>query len=159
MAESQAYTTSVQKLIQDCQAINQMLTEWTQSLPEEWTFDNQNLTDQSLWDTHSGRDDLSYNGLKHVYPSLEVAVTWNRYRGSRLVCNSIILKAMSHCFFMKLEDAREEDLSDRKTVESNSKALVDDICASIPIHFDKTGSVALERPTESLEAEANTITG
>lgn len=57
---------------------------------------------------------------------------------------------------MTVDATRKEDLSDRKTTESNTKALVDEIYASIPFHF---GRITLEKRTESLEAEVNTITG
>lgn len=135
-----------QTVVAEARSVDDMLAEWMADMPPNWTY-----TTQRKWSARKGFEGtespdperLRYDSTVSLYPDLEQAVTWNRYRASRIVTNGIVGKVLS--FY----ESASHLFSDRSTGKSriiqleahvNVQRYVDEICASVPYHFDVTGS-------------------
>ena len=119
--------------------LNCSLLQWAANIPKNGMFTTQTVPG---WPSEFGN--ISYHGTMHVYPDLQCAATWNRYRGARLVTNAIILLAS-----VASDKAGgyicQESLTERDMAFSTIRDLVDDICASVAFHFGEPDDSILEK--------------
>ena len=114
----------VEQLFYDADSLDRELSDWTQGVNNSWSISaatNLNLLSSSKFNPPQ----------VHRYSSFYVARVWNMYRVSRLIVQSIMLRAIS---WLPTSSAKA---AERNTIERNSQDLVDGICASVPYLFGR----------------------
>ncbi len=109
-----------QRLVRQAEVIDCALNDWAEALPQQWTYKVHKTTKPLSYD-------MSYNGTLYLYPNKEHATNWNRYRGARLITNSIIIKLLDHfAHSLGLEELAQINFAKR-----NIQTFVNDICATV----------------------------
>jgi len=85
----------------------------------------------------------------HIYPDFYIARVWNLYRVSRLIIQSILLRAATWLYL--LPEAAGQHLENSR-IEKVNGILVNDICASVPFLLGYELS-QLKRPTTNINSE------
>lgn len=135
----------LQKVIVEALEIDKELARWAATLPREWIYTTQGES-STIRDSPTIEEQtperLQYGSTISLYPNFEQAAMWNRYRGSRVVIGCILQKALAYTDLPNLDETGNEQkhpsLSPRK-IQEEMQGFVDDICASVPYHFDVMG--------------------
>ncbi|KAL5319376.1 hypothetical protein ACEPPN_012427 [Leptodophora sp. 'Broadleaf-Isolate-01'] len=110
------------ELLRNAENLDSELATWAFRIPEQWSYKTVTRMKhhQSSWTKNSAfvPDQI------HRYPDIYVARTWNMYRVSRLIIQSIILRVSC---INNFAPGSYEDRIDR-----TNRAMVDGICASVP---------------------------
>lgn len=112
---TQATFANVLQVLRDAQALDEDLCDWSTDLPAEYTYE--------MYITP-----FTYHGTTSSYTSIELATVWNRYRGTRLVANCLILKLAG--LLARRGSPDVQALVQKAT--NTAQTLVDDICSSVP---------------------------
>ncbi|KAL4942201.1 hypothetical protein BDV06DRAFT_192685 [Aspergillus oleicola] len=140
-------------LLRTITATEHQMAEWPNLLPPESRYMTLQLPpDESiyLWSTDA-----------HIYPSFTAGNDWSRYRMLQILGCSLRLRAYrilanpiysyGHSGVDDLNDQLPSLASDIAITHGNIRALVDDICASMPYHlgYKTSSSPGLQYPTGS----------
>ncbi|KAG4428902.1 hypothetical protein IFR05_015616 [Cadophora sp. M221] len=115
-------TSTTSELLQSAENLDRELANWAFRVPEQWFHKTVTRLrhHQSSWTNKSAFVPEQI----HQYPDIYVARTWNLYRVSRLILQSIILRVSC------INNITSYSYEDR--IDSINRAMVDGICASIP---------------------------
>ncbi|KAI9154868.1 hypothetical protein HJFPF1_07427 [Paramyrothecium foliicola] len=114
--------TKVEELLHCATRIDEELLDWADTVDANWLYTvavNIDQTSNSNYTPHE----------LHRYPSFYIARVWNCYRVSRLIVQSILLRANSWLCASRKLDKGYHDLEASNWL---SIKLVNDICASVP---------------------------
>ncbi|CEI70787.1 unnamed protein product [Fusarium venenatum] len=116
-----ARTGDVEDLFYRARALDREIADWARTLPTTWSYSAavniDNMTNSKFTPCQI-----------HRYPDFYIARVWNFYRVSRLILQSVLLRATS---WMSISTDLNE-FSDERKPEGSSIELVNDICASVP---------------------------
>ncbi|CCF31906.1 C6 zinc finger protein [Colletotrichum higginsianum] len=113
--------TDVEDLFRSASVLDRELSEWSCTLPATWSY----LAAMNI-DSLGGSRFVPLQ--VHRYTDLYTARVWNFYRVSRLIVQSVIIRTASW-----LSAATEPGpFMDVGRIESSSRELVNDICATVP---------------------------
>lgn len=119
--------TKIRKLISNAQKLDENLILWADNVPSSWRYRiNPAITSQigdNLLISHFVPSHF------HTYHNVFVGRVWNLYRVSRLIVQSIIMRAM--CWLSK-NFSLPQDPVDVTRFECIVRILLDDICSSVP---------------------------
>jgi hypothetical protein len=125
------------QLFNDAKTLDCELSEWAHTVKDSWTISaatNLNFPSTS-----------KFTPLHiHKYSNFYVARVWNKYRVSRLVVQSIMLRTISwlpHSCTRTIE---------RATIERSSQDLIDGICASVSFLFGQSPAGMKTSPATEL---------
>jgi hypothetical protein len=125
------------------QELDAALATWPRTLPDNWKFS----TSPPIPDYPE--NDYFYNGLAHDYTTHGHAAIWNRYRASRIIVNSIRIRALSnHLQTLQYPSQRSFVIIQQESCRENIQSLTDDLCGGVPFFcniLDPTGDVATPR--------------
>lgn len=132
--------------IKNCKDIDTALHEWSESLPPEYGFRSMNHN------TAFSNDSLFYPGPIHWYESIDHATLHNRCRATRMVCNGMMTVCLRHKTLSSpspslppaesriTDECKSEIPSPTETMISTARltirAMADELCASVPYHFN-----------------------
>lgn len=117
--------SDLRQLIQAAEKLDGKLADWASSVPPMWSFSSALNLSFSVPDTLN----LSFVPSQiHRYTDFYIGRVWNMYRVSRLVLQSVLLRAVVRLSFMSNDDQALDYLRIEKTCSD----LVMDICASVP---------------------------
>lgn len=150
ITESEISRTIARSILDEAQGIDHDLAEWTAGLPSTWAFDTYLDPSWPHPDTSHAYDGASYDGTMHVYSSLQHAVTWNRYRGARLISSAIIAILLSACDLATASFPYIDSGAANMSAQSNLQVLVDEICASVAYSLGQTGNEFEFQPEQKL---------
>jgi hypothetical protein len=112
----------IQRLVCRASALDFELSTWENSVPISWSYAVALNADNPTSSKFVPR-------VVHRYPDLYIARVWNFYRVSRLILQSILLRAASR--LLTSTDIHSWGINSGE-IERRSVGLVDDICASVP---------------------------
>ncbi|KAI3573532.1 C6 zinc finger protein [Fusarium oxysporum f. sp. albedinis] len=112
----------IQRLVCRASALDFELSTWENSVPISWSYAVALNADNPTSSKFAPR-------VVHRYPDLYIARVWNFYRVSRLILQSILLRAASR--LLTSTDIHSWGINSGE-IERRSVGLVDDICASVP---------------------------
>ncbi|KAK0115894.1 hypothetical protein ONS95_012940 [Cadophora gregata] len=112
----------ITELLQSAEDLDYELANWALGVPSEWSYFT--ITRMETPKTSSIRTGLFIPDQLHRYPNLYVARTWNLYRVSRLIIQSIISRVSAL-------SSRAINTS-KVQIDAISQSMVSQICASIP---------------------------
>lgn len=114
------------ELIQAAGNLDCELADWASNIPTAWSF-------SVAINLNSSGPELSSSSFIpsqiHRYPDFYIARVWNLYRVSRLVLQSILLRAAPWLSFPSKNDSQPLEYLH---IEKVKRALVNDMCASVP---------------------------
>ena len=116
--------TDVEDLLCSARALDREMGDWARTVPTTWSYS----AALSL-DGPASTNCKFTPGQVHRYQDFYAARVWNVYRVSRLIVQSVLIRATSWLSTL-VEDSG--DSIERKKAEGNSMELVNDICASVP---------------------------
>lgn len=138
----------IAELIQVARNLDAELLSWSQCVPMTWHYSIATVLESS--------SDTEFIPLQiHRYPDFYTARVWNLYRVSRLIIQSIILRAISWLSTSTTIDRQDCDVA---SILSATKDMVNDICASVSFLFGHDLS-KMQLPAEykSLEKSATLL--
>ena len=110
--------TEVENLLCSARALDREISDWACTIPTTW-----------FYSAALNLDDLANSKFTprqvHRYQDFYTARVWNFYRVSRLIVQSVLIRAIS--WLSTSMDPNEREKTEEKSVE-----LVHDICASVP---------------------------
>ena len=118
-------------------------------------LDRRLIPDWLPWLSNAPESSIAYGSTIHTYSSIAQAVLCNRYRAARVIINAILAATITP----RLPQAQPFD-SSAEQVQAvsrvNIRALVDEICATVPYHFGRVGNSPeqLMRPAFSDDQQA-----
>ncbi len=133
------------ELVRVAKDLDHELADWASNVPAGWSYSvatNLNSISNSKLSTS-----CYIPSEMHQYPDLYIARVWNLYRVSRLIIQSILLRAGSwHC-----SPRKSIEHSENTHIEKLNSILVNDICASVPslLGYDLS---ELKRPTTNINS-------
>ncbi len=138
-------------LIQTAEALDHELVDCATNVPAGWSY---SVATKLNSISNPELSMLCYIPTEiHEYTDFYIARVWNLYRVSRLIIQSIILRAAScHCSRPK----GVEKYSEKIHAEKLNRDLVNDICASVPFLLGYDLS-QLKRRTENINSEYKSI--
>lgn len=132
------------ELIRAAEDLDRELADWASNVPAGWSYSvATNLNSVSNPEPSTSRYIPSEI---HVYRDFYIARVWNLYRVSRLIIQSILLRAASCLCFPSKSGAQHPE---NTHIEKLNGVLVDDICASVPFLLGYDLS-QLKRPTTNI---------
>lgn len=114
--------TEVEELLRCAERIDEELLDWADTVRETWPYTVAVNIDQPSNSNYTPHE-------LHRYQSFYIARVWNCYRVSRLIVQSILLRANSWLSASRKLDKGYHDVEASKGL---STRLVNDICASVP---------------------------
>jgi hypothetical protein len=135
------------ELIRAAETLDVELADWARRIPRKWAY-----TTITLMRYHPPAESSSSGfvpNLIHQYPGFYVGRVWNSYRVYRLIIQSILARVSS---FVSLHHTAHEQ--DYIRIEKINRAMVDDVCASVPflLGYDLS-DLRLHPPFEHLRDE------
>ena len=134
-------TKGIDSILKRSMTMNQKFLDWHSTLPPEWEISSpQSRHDQSDASTMSSTSHTKFY-MSHVltYPTLHIAEMYNQYRLHRVKNQVIIMKCAS-----KIASSLQAQSHEYVQASAIYKAahrvcldIVNDICATVPIHFGK----------------------
>ena len=118
--------SEIRKLLCESSEIEKRLADWDTNLPASWRpvkVSGENCISASIQ-----RAGL-YQSHCHIYPSLPVSKTWNKYRLAQISIQFGMLNLLSR--FPSLSTAANDISTRRHRIQQEA----DDICACIPYHI------------------------
>ncbi|KAH7310062.1 C6 zinc finger protein [Rhexocercosporidium sp. MPI-PUGE-AT-0058] len=114
--------STASELLQSAESLDRELAKWAFQTPAQWSYKTiiRMKDQQNIWTENS----TFVPDQIHRYPDIYVARTWNLYRVSRLIIQSIIFRVSYFNNFMS------DSYQDR--IDSINRSMVDGISASIP---------------------------
>lgn len=116
-----ARDNEVDKLIRSARNLDREISDWARTIPATWSYS------AAMNVNNPASSDFTPVQV-HRYPSSYTARVWNFYRVSRLIIQSVLIRAIS--WMSTSMDPIEDD--DGGEIEASSRELVNDICASVP---------------------------
>jgi len=113
---------NIEKLIYYAQSLDCELSDWASNTPITWSYSA--ALDASIL----ARSEFTLRQV-HRYPDFYTARVWNFYRVSRLIVQSLLLRAIP---WLSVSTESRQTESNRTRIERSSMELVNDICASVP---------------------------
>ena len=119
--------TEIKTLLNKSQDLDTKLTMWAHSAPPNWKPVPASIIPQPVHDAGVFKDRCD------CYSDVWVATTWNSYRDSRIVVQSIILSCLRMLSNASSNSSDNSQVrSQWSTAKSAIQTLTTDICASIP---------------------------
>jgi len=135
------------ELIRAAETLDVELADWARQIPRKWAY-----TTTTLMRYHPSAESSSSGfvpDLIHQYPDFYAARVWNLYRVYRLIIQSILLRVSS---FVSLHHTEHEQ--DYIRIEKINRAIVDDVCASVPFLLGYAlTDLKLHPPSQHLQNE------
>ena len=141
------------ELMERASQVDATLAEWPKSLPKSWKWKKGYGLDHLPDDV---RASMVYEDRMDVYTDLWVANTWNSYRSSRILIQSIIL----NCIPWITTSSEAPSLADQSTFACLiTQEMVDAICASIPFHLGTkvSGGPVVQKDTQYPHADGTEV--
>ncbi|KAL2203408.1 hypothetical protein CC79DRAFT_1338025 [Sarocladium strictum] len=113
-------TADVENLLHSARSLDYRIRDWTRTLDATWSYKAALCLDAETRSKYTPRH-------IHRYHDFYTARVWNVYRVSRLIVQSIIIRAAS---WLSTSTPHSSVYDEEKT-EQNSVKLVNDICASV----------------------------
>lgn len=110
------------KLVDLAETLDHELSDWARNASVTWTYS------AALDASTPARSGFTLRQV-HRYPDYYTARVWNFYRVSRLIVQTLLLRAMS---WLPVSTGPRQTKPHRTDIEKRSMDLVDDICASVP---------------------------
>ncbi|KZL67593.1 C6 finger domain protein, partial [Colletotrichum tofieldiae] len=111
----------IQNLFHSARALDREISDWARTIPTTWCYSvAMNVNDLASSDFTPRQ--------VHRYPNIYIARVWNFYRVSRLIVQSVLIRAIS---WMSTSMGLNE-FDEGVQIEGSSVELVNDICASVP---------------------------
>jgi hypothetical protein len=128
-----------ENIINQAQGIENSLIAWAESLPPDWNYTVSPGYTNSPSAPDEVRNHAVYGNVVNLYPSLDQARTWNLYRAARLMTNGIIagLPAFRSVGYAGPKYSAQQDIA-----KMNVRKLADEICASVPYHYEVKSTAA-----------------
>ncbi|KAH6874444.1 hypothetical protein B0T10DRAFT_586429 [Thelonectria olida] len=119
----EASENDTETLFSSAMALDRELSDWASNIPTTWSYSAAiNVSDPATSKFTSGQ--------VHRYPNFYIARVWNFYRVSRLVIQSVLVRAISRLPMLTETHTKKEYRKSK--IEGSSMELVNDICASVP---------------------------
>lgn len=139
----------------ECIAADENLKAWATSLPNDYEYEVNDLHTASTTDKS-----LIYKGMVHTYKDIQYVKAWNRWRCCRLSLLGLLLDCLNLIPAEDNTDAHRRlpswsapiDPPSIVSLEIEIQNLLDDICASVPYHFD------IKSPSLSANAQKKATT-
>jgi hypothetical protein len=116
---------SIEKLFNFAETLDFELSDWANTTRNSWIISAATNLNPPSTPKYTPRQ-------IHKYFSFYIARVWNMYRISRLIVQSIMLRAILLMRPLSVQATR------RSTIERSSQELIDGICASVSFLFDQT---------------------
>lgn len=122
--------SSLNSLISAAEELEAELALWPLALPHDWRLATCSLRGDESWP-----EDFCYEDLIHTYTTHAHATAWNRYRATRLIVNSIRIRALVKLLQSPMDSS--PSMMEHQCTEKIMDPLARDICASVPFFFSK----------------------
>jgi len=116
----------IRRLLCESLEIEKRLVDWMANLPASWR--PVKVSGKTCISASIQRAGL-YQSYCHVYPSLPVSKTWNKYRLAQISIQFGMIKLVSR--FPSLSTAANDISTRRRRIQQEA----DDICACVPYHI------------------------
>lgn len=140
-------------LLHSARVMDQEISDWARTIPTTWSYSAaMNVEDPA------SKTKTSFTPLQvHKYPSFYIARVWNFYRVSRLIVQSVLIRALSRLSVsvsVSTDRGDGDEMDERTRIERGSLELVNDICASVPFLLgDDLSKMKLPTPSVRRESE------
>ncbi|KAJ6031398.1 hypothetical protein N7540_002130 [Penicillium herquei] len=125
--------TQISIILDKATEIDAKLFSWSYCVPQDWNPIPASIIPESV------RNAGIYRNLCDCYTDMWIASTWNTYRESRILVQSIMLRCL------QLLPSEDEDTTREAAMKSTIQKLADDICASAPFFLgSQTESVRMK---------------
>ncbi|ETN38060.1 uncharacterized protein HMPREF1541_07684 [Cyphellophora europaea CBS 101466] len=136
-SDSHRVTSALFRSIRDCRDCDIALQAWSTTAPPEYDYQTIKI---DIPPYKPKRENIFYSTTSHAYNDRMCAISWNRYRGARLVVNGLLHRAIVCAITIAHPDQTLGSISLPGYIDNKETilGLVDDICASVPYHFGAT---------------------
>ena len=119
--------SEVFELLYTAESLDQSLVDWVDEIPVSWSYKSAPIVQPAKY------SNLLKIGFVpshvHTYPDIFIGRVWNIYRVSRLILQSIIQRAI---FWLSEYADYHQSPVEITISDTTTRALVNDICASVP---------------------------
>lgn len=117
-----ASKSDIENLFYSARVLDRELSDWASNISTTWSY-------SAAMNIRGPASSKFTSRQIHRYPNFYTARVWNFYRVSRLIVQSVLLRAIS---WLPISMETRPNEFNKSKIEESSIELVNDICASVP---------------------------